>query len=880
MSQVFTLWSASADCAKGYDIQDGQVIKVPAKLAHSCSAMRVSVTHIEELAVTLRTTKPGQFLTSGISGVEHHSAVRRLKEHFPFPDAGGVLVLDGDGLEELGIHSASDYVQALREVEPALKDVGIVTAPSASSFVRWPGGEYALRGLHAFILVDRADQIPSLLERIFTKGLAAGYIRAKISKRGTILTRGLVDLAMQSSNQPCFEGGARLLHPDITQHRDIQIFPGGVLVADSVLAPDTEVQQKADAQIKRIQHEHLEEATRQKALWCEQHKHTLTIGGMSDTDASATVKALSAIQGYRIDLPPDWPICLDSGEMVTVQHILDNRHQFDGVTCCDPLEPETGKCKAMVFCGADQAKPVIHSFAHGEVIYFLKSKFSFTNLTEGTNHYQTRATEVFSSITPASRSSFYEGCLTTTDDNGRARKMVQSHARDRILPELQGHFAWSESQTWHLWTGTHWQAVEGSAEFEKAVHDLVEAGLNPLGFSPSYLNGINDLILKCGKLKLPVVNASEWLPFHNGLLNLTTQELIPATPTTALTWCIPFDYQPGADCPTIKAWLSQVVDGDTEMVEYLRAWLGAILLGLSDLQRFAYIKGPGGTGKSTFIRLAEALVGQPNIFITDLRNLETNRFEIAGILGKRLVVINDAAKYGGSLEVLKALTGEDALRLERKNRQQSGSFTFKGIVMMTSNEDLVTSDLTSGLDRRVATISFTHRITEEQKAEWVKKGGEHAVLHHELPGLVNWLLKLGTNQIRTLIKSPPAAATSANYQAMLANNPVARWLVEHCTPSPGTHTLLGEKKEFRSQSGTVEFVDAGIALYPNYLEWCHKEHIHTLAKQRFKNTLMDTANTLKVPLTQGRMAGDGRTTLIGLRLREAGESEFRWGAMV
>ncbi len=71
-------------------------------------------------------------------------------------------------------------------------------------------------------------------------------------------------------------------------------------------------------------------------------------------------------------------------------------------------------------------------------------------------------------------------------------------------------------------------------------------------------------------------------------------------------------------------------------------------------------------------RLAFVLVGKDNAITTKLKELESNRFETAGIYGRRLVAIEEADKYGGAVSVLKAMTGQDSLRLERKGQQQEG----------------------------------------------------------------------------------------------------------------------------------------------------------------------------------------------------------------
>jgi putative DNA primase/helicase len=137
---------------------------------------------------------------------------------------------------------------------------------------------------------------------------------------------------------------------------------------------------------------------------------------------------------------------------------------------------------------------------------------------------------------------------------------------------------------------------------------------------------------------------------------------------------------------------------------------------LPDLQVSLHLIGPAGTGKSTLGWLAFVLVGKDNAITTKLKELESNRFETAGIYGRRLVAIEEADKYGGAVSVLKAMTGQDPLRLERKNQQQESSFIYEGQTLMMSNERLATTDYTSGIERRRMTVELTKRISKVEQA--------------------------------------------------------------------------------------------------------------------------------------------------------------------
>ena len=78
--------------------------------------------------------------------------------------------------------------------------------------------------------------------------------------------------------------------------------------------------------------------------------------------------------------------------------------------------------------------------------------------------------------------------------------------------------------------------------------------------------------------------------------------------------------QKDALCPNFLKWSEVSVEGDSETIQLLRAWINAVLVGRPELQRFLHLIGPAGTGKSTFLRLIFQLVGKENFTTTSLNN--------------------------------------------------------------------------------------------------------------------------------------------------------------------------------------------------------------------------------------------------------------------
>ena len=464
----------------------------------------------------------------------------------------------------------------------------------------------------------------------------------------------------------------------------------------------------------------------------------------------------------------------------------------------------------------------------------------------------------------------FRGELTFTTDDGDIKRLIDSHAASRVAGYLRGKVAWdAEAGSWLAWTDTHWEPLEVPAKAEKLIADAVEEGCDPIGYRVAYLSGIKN-ILTCRQLLTVPDWPSGVVPFQNGLLDLETRTLTPATPDRALDWCLPWRWDSKAECPTIKAWLRRSVNGqDEETVELLRAWLAALVRGL-ELQFFLTLIGRGGSGKGTFQRLAAALVGIRNVAVTDLARLEKNNFETAKLYGKRLCMINEAGKYGGSVDVLKAITGGDHIPLERKRVQQNGSFRFRGLVLMATNEPIIATDSTSGLERRRITVRFPYSATPEEKADWDAKGGEQAVLHAEIPGLIRWLLDMPVAKIKARLSSPPSHVATENMLGMAAGNSVAEWLIEHCIPV--------ENDKSGAQIG-VKSSSADSCLYPSYVRWCDETgRNHPVSIRKFSDTVIDIAEHLGCAVIKDRHKETRAYCLFGLRLRGQTETPHDWTA--
>lgn len=349
---------------------------------------------------------------------------------------------------------------------------------------------------------------------------------------------------------------------------------------------------------------------------------------------------------------------------------------------------------------------------------------------------------------------------------------------------------------------------------------------------------------------------SRYLNVKNGLYDLKHGMLGDHTPSHFSTVQLPLSYDEDARCPGILAWFKEVTQGDDAMLHVLRAYLKAIVQGATTIQRILELVGPGGSGKGTYFRLAQALVGLDNTLVTELKHLETSRFELANVRWKRLICVTDADRYGGSITNLKALTGGDVLRMEEKFVQGHQDQTADGLVLIAANEEVQSSDYTSGLGRRRLTLYFTHVPSVPRNLLSIHGRTFSGEFVAELPGLLNWVLAMPDATMYELLSLEHQYRTPALraqwVQTLLATNPLAEWahghliLDAHASINVGVaekvditttqHDPLAQKS---TSTRETYYKNEESWLYPNYVVHLHQVGSKPMAFKRFAAALHD-----------------------------------------
>lgn len=427
-----------------------------------------------------------------------------------------------------------------------------------------------------------------------------------------------------------------------------------------------------------------------------------------------------------------------------------------------------------------------------------------------------------------------------------------------------------------------WRREEHRHEYRHFVQDLFihEKSIpTPGGFTSHLLADV--VSLTQGR-----IGHSQWdndddrLAFRNGILEISTGELLEHSRENYITWGLDFEYDPHADPGPIIDWLKRTQFGDEDRVQVLRAWLRACLMGQGhELQRFLEVIGPGGRGKSTFANLCCAMVGSGNYASTTLNQLEQSRFEVASIKGKRLTLINDSERYGGSAQIFKALTGGDNLRFEEKNKNVGEPFVYTGMVMVCANEPIQTTDNTSGLTRRRLTIEFNRPLYDKnsQAREMIKidNGIIRGMWKNYLPGLVNWVLAMTEEEMREYLLDTydrvPSLRRVRN-EILLNSNNLIEWMQSEIVHAPDAVSSVG-KKIPAAKDAPERYNNSNYHLYASYCSYCEDTGSKSVGQKRFIALLLDCC-TNQLGLKEIRQfTKQGRPFIKGLAIR-AGDPKF------
>jgi len=253
-------------------------------------------------------------------------------------------------------------------------------------------------------------------------------------------------------------------------------------------------------------------------------------------------------------------------------------------------------------------------------------------------------------------------------------------------------------------------------------------------FRPNHRAAVEEFtmgILKEEGIRLPIHCDEPVLNVRNGMLDLMTGTLKPHDPSYLSSMQIPVEWDENAQCPVYCDW---IVDRIGDQVDDLEEVAGTMLDPSRTPPKAVFLFGPSRSGKSTFLRLMQYMVGVENYSAETLQRLSENRFAAANVFGRMLNCAADlSSAHVEDISMFKLMTGEDPIAADRKYGRQF-AFTNRALFAFSANELPTVGESSKAYTERIKPFEFAKSFAGAENPEI-----ERAMLN-ELPGiLVRWV---------------------------------------------------------------------------------------------------------------------------------------------
>jgi putative DNA primase/helicase len=299
---------------------------------------------------------------------------------------------------------------------------------------------------------------------------------------------------------------------------------------------------------------------------------------------------------------------------------------------------------------------------------------------------------------------------------------------------------------------------------------------------------INEVLARVCSWSLKPISAFECdqhiYNLSNGVLNLDNFELMPHSPNWLLMSKSPVKYDPEAECPKFNEFLGQALDKKYHPL--IGEFIGYVLWPQYHIHKALMFFGEKRTGKSTLMRVIEALVGQSSSSHVSLQDLLEHRFMRARLFGKKLNSYGDLpATPLKDASIFKNVTGEDTIEGENKY-EHPFSFKNSAKILFSANRLPKLRVPDDAFYVRWVIVPFENSVYGKEDTELTAK----LTTPEELSGILNFglegLKRLRKNAWRFTYEDDGGAIYRRK------SNPIIGFLEERCEASSESHVVKAD----------------------------------------------------------------------------------------
>jgi len=223
-------------------------------------------------------------------------------------------------------------------------------------------------------------------------------------------------------------------------------------------------------------------------------------------------------------------------------------------------------------------------------------------------------------------------------------------------------------------------------------------------------------VLKYLELIVDNVKAADanFIAFKNGVYDIAHETMLPPSPDLILTNRIEHNFNPAAYSELMDSTLNKLACQDKDIRALLEECVGYCFYRRNELGKAFILTGDKSNGKSTFLDVVAAILGEDNISTLDIKELG-DRFSTSMMFGKLANIADDIGDdflQGTQVSVFKKVVTGNRIKAERKG-QDPFEFAPYVKILASANEIPRMKDKTGAVLRRLVIIPFNATFSKD-----------------------------------------------------------------------------------------------------------------------------------------------------------------------
>ena len=381
-------------------------------------------------------------------------------------------------------------------------------------------------------------------------------------------------------------------------------------------------------------------------------------------------------------------------------------------------------------------------------------------------------------VLPTEATGFYDLIPST---GGVIKKVPNYGDLLRAFKRETNYFRDVQSEKTYSWCGTHYRIVTTTE-----IKSFAEKMFCPSPPEKTRNEFLHKVLVNNLKEPLTIENLffesiKGKLNLKNGVLNIKTLELTQHDRELGFRYVLPYDYDPNATCPNFMQFLREVTLDRPSLMQTLLEFMGYCLWPGYDDHCFLWLSGGGRNGKSTYMDIIKAMVGDDNC--TSILLDQFAKPNYVEMMNRKLVNLSeesDSKKIPNEiLSTLKTLSAGGNVMVDQKygipySMRNTAKLGF------ASNTPPNLGEAQDAIKSRMIVVPFDLRLEDSFTGISQVRGELAKELAQELPGILNVVLRslqefLARSQrkIHRGLESKEALT-----QIVQDSDPIERWVTE------------------------------------------------------------------------------------------------------